>query len=131
MAAILTAAPYVAFAFSVGMGGMAAASLVKSPEERHDRESFLYNYGAFIGYAVLSVIGLLVLLHLYQSGALGGMVTKSLLGVGFSDLGGPYAGYLAAQATTEPLLKTMRNGLFGPPVAPNSRRQVGHGRYHT
>jgi len=134
MATMIAAVPYVAFAFSVVMGGLAAASLVKSPEERWYRESYLYQYGAFIGYSILAAIGLLALAYMYHSGILVSLLTRTVVGGGIADIiGSGSAGYLGAEALVPHALNYARGGTPGATqgTTQKSRRQVGHGRYHT
>jgi hypothetical protein len=127
--------PYVVFAFVVIMGGMASASLVQSSEERWMRKGFFYKYGAFLFYAILAVIGVFVLINMYQSGSLTGFVIGTVTGTGLSVVGGKSAAVLARLLTPLGVHEARAEGYLEKlPVAPNeqkNRRQVGHGRYHT
>jgi hypothetical protein len=151
------AIPYVVLAFSVITGGMAAASLVQSSEERWVRQSLFYTYGTFLFYAILSVIGIFVLIGMYQSGSLTGIVVTTAAGGGlsvlfgqdFAALGrgvGPIAvnqarkaGYLgelskeegAATAGFAAAAAAAGSAVAGSAASRKYRRQVGHGRYHT
>ena len=139
------ALPYVVFAFAVAMGGMAAYSMLKSPEERWYRESFLYNYGIVFAYGILSIIGLLIMYQMYVSGVLVNMTAVTVLDPGFKDFLGPYVGYVGARIAAKHVTEHVRDsGILpqfgGPPTeAPQEqpsaqkqyRRQIGHGRYHT
>ena len=150
------AIPYVVLAFSVITGGMASASLVQSSEERWARQSFFYKYGTFFFYAILSVIGIFVLMGMYQSGSLTGIVVTTAAGGGlsvlfgqdFAALGrgvGPIAvdqarraGYLEKLSKEEgstagfaAAAGAAGSAVVGSAASRKYRRQVGHGRYHT
>jgi hypothetical protein len=132
------AIPFAILLYSCVMGGIAVWYLWKSPDERQSRESFYYNYGAFFFYGILSAIGIAVLVAMYQSGALTNFLTRTAVGGGLSDFIGWMPAYLAARVLTSDTLKPKSDALSGvaayagsDAVARKSRRQVGHGRYHT
>lgn len=129
------AIPYVILAFVVIMGGMASASLVQSSEERWMRKGFFYKYGAFLFYAILAIIGIFVLIRMYQSGSLAGLVIGTVTGNGLSAAGGKFLAPLAKVITPLAVDGARKAGYLGelPTAAPEHkyRRQVGHGRYHT
>jgi len=129
--------PYVVLAFVVLMGGMACVSLVQSSEERWRREGFFYKYGAFFFYAILAVIGIFVLMGMYQSGSLTGLVAVTTAGGGLSTLFGSEAAALSRIIAPLAVGEAREGGFLEKlptPAAANQqkyRRQVGHGRYHT
>jgi len=131
--AIVSVLPYGLFAFSVVMGGMAAASLVKSPEERTGRESFLYINGAFMAYATIAFIGVLVLLYMYKSGLIIGFLARTAVAGGLIDLGSGYeVSYLGTQFGVPPALDYARKTGYLPPSLQNPQPKVRrHGRYNT
>jgi hypothetical protein len=139
------AIPFAILLYSCVMGGIAVWYLWKSPDERQSRQSFYYNYGAFFFYAILSAIGIVVLVSMYQSGALTNFLTRTAVGGGLSDFIGWIPAYLLAPFMASAALKRdQKNGLLpgvgaayaasgsvSDVAARKSRRQVGHGRYHT
>ena len=122
--------PYIVLAFSVIMGGMACVSLVKSPEERWRRQGFIYKYGSFLFYAILAIIGIFILVILYQRGSLTSFALTTASGGGFGVLFG--GGAAAAARVAGPLAAYEARSLgVLPPIEQKPRRQVGHGRYNT
>jgi hypothetical protein len=135
---------YGGFAFSVLMGGVAVASLIKSPEERWDRKSFWYNYGAFIFYAIIAAIGFFIVIQMYHSGKLAQYVAQGAVASGLGGVGLGAFSYLGALATPFAVRQAREEGVL-PSLSPDpqgsasqqsggsqkSRRKVGHGRYNT
>jgi hypothetical protein len=138
-------------AFTIAMLGLAAWTLLNSPDERWKRQSFFYNYGAFIAYLILALMGILALLELYRTSGvfrLGAFAAMSApaAALGLSSVYDAYA----AKVDYEEITKMMggestqetqqqqqqqqqqqdqqkrRDAAFRKP-----RRQIGYGRYHT
>ena len=124
--------PYGLFAFSVAMGGMAVASLIKSPEERTVRESFFYIYGAFIAYAVIALIGMLVLAYMYTTGSLSRMLMRTAVFGGLVDTLGGYEGpYVGAELLVPPAMVYARKTGYLPNLQNPQPKVRRHGRYNT
>lgn len=133
---------YFICAFSVAAIGLACASLLNSPEERWNRESFFYNYGAFIAYLIIALIGIVTCVELYRTDYISQFSMETLLGGAAYSAGvGPlftatYWGLTgkAAEVVMAPAPTTTAT----PPSAAKAtvaqrkpRREIGYGRYHT
>jgi glutamine amidotransferase-like uncharacterized protein len=118
------------------MIGIAVWSLVKSPEERSNRQSFLYNYGAFIAYMILAFIGILAFIEYYRTNEI---IKSGLLfffsgpayAAGLGPLYSAFAWQLPQGAarvakSIEDIQEDRRQSAV--PIKP--RRQIGYGRYH-
>jgi len=134
---------YGVLAFSIAMVGVAFSSLYTSPDERMNRESFLYNYAAFIAYIIIALIGFVVVIQLYQSGLLLDYAVIGVVGPAVASTSGPFVGYLTGLFAS----KGLRDEGYLPTLPENKepavdpypkmrksnrkyRRQIGYGRYH-
>jgi len=137
---------YWLLAFTITMLGLAAWTLLNSPDERWKRQSFFYNYGAFIAYLMLALIGILSIIELYRKSGffrLGAFAAMSGPAAALG-LGSFYDAYLAKseydyivkpihgdsqetqqQQETQKQQKRMEAAFRKP------RHQIGYGRYHT
>lgn len=128
--------PYLLCAFTIAMMGFAAWSLVKSPEERWNRESFLYNYGAFFAYAILAFIGILAYVEYYRTNAiLKAGVAAALSGpvaaMGLGPLYSAFAWGVPQQAIQTLEKQQQQQQQQEDAMRRKPRRQIGYGRYHT
>jgi hypothetical protein len=129
---------YFICAFSVAAIGLACASLLNSPEERWNRESFFYNYGAFIAYLIIALIGIVTCVELYRTDYISQFSMETLLGGAAYSAGvGPlftatYWGLTGKAAevvmTPAPTAATTTTTAV---AQRKPRREIGYGRYHT
>ena len=135
-------------AFTIAMLGLAAWTFLNSPDERWKRQSFFYNYGAFIAYLILAFVGVLAMLEVYQKSGLFRMgVFAAMSGPAAAfGLGSVYDAYSikadydaiaepfthrgdsqeARQQAQQQAQRKQIESAFRKP-----RRQIGYGRYHT
>lgn len=139
-------------AFTITMIGLAAWTLLNSPDERWKRQSFFYNYGAFIAYLILALIGVLAILEVYRTSGffrLGVFAAMSgpAAAMGLSSVYDAYSAKVdydaivktsfgdSAQQTQErqeaqeKQIQAQRKQIETAFRKP--RRQIGYGRYHT
>ena len=128
---------YWVTAFTTAMLGLASWTFLNSPDERWKRESFFYNYGAFIAYLILAFIGILVIVEMYRKSSvfrLGGFAAMSspAAAVGLSSVYDVLVDSTPSDSPQEPMQQQQQlqqkriEAAFRKP-----RRQIGYGRYHT
>ena len=135
---------YLLCGFTILMIGFAAWSLINSPEERWNRESFFYNYGAFFAYAILAVLGILASIEYYRTNAFFRLGAHSFLGGPFVAMGfgSPHSAHMwdvsqmaydavrnVQKAEPQQIQQPQHKQQIQSQRKP--RREIGYGGYHS